>query len=109
MNPLNNRLKNAMQSVAVPQDLEARIRARIKEVPIAEDRLRAAVNNVEVPPFLEARIRARLLAESPERPWLRLPRLVSVATAVPMPIPQSRQSADAVTSRNALPLKGTPK
>jgi hypothetical protein len=82
MNPANkNRLKDAMQSVAVPEGLKDRIRSRIQEMPVRDARLRAAVDSVEVPPFLESRIRARLDAETAGRRWARIPQLVTVATA----------------------------
>jgi hypothetical protein len=80
MNPANdNRLKNAMQSVEVPEGLKARILSRIQETPMGDERLRAAVQSVEVPPFLESRIRARVGAEAPRKLWV--PTLVAGASA----------------------------
>ena len=82
MNPSNNnRLKDAMRSVAVPEGLKTRILGRIQEMPVPDERLRAAVDSVEVPPFLESRIRARLRTEAPGRQWTGMPRLVTVASA----------------------------
>jgi len=78
----NNRLRNAVNSVAVPDGLAARIRNQIhgRELsPEVTERLRSAVGSVEVPPFLEARIRHRLRAEKPSRRWL--PKFVSVSAA----------------------------
>jgi hypothetical protein len=79
----DNRLKKAVNSVAVPDGLAARIRNQIhggELSPEVTERLRKAVGSVDVPPFLEARIRHRLRAEKPSRRWL--PRLVPVTIAV---------------------------
>lgn len=82
MNPSNdNRLKDAMRSVAVPEGLKARVLSRIQEMPVRDERLRAAVDSAEIPPFLESRIRARLRAGTPGRQWTSMPRFVTLATA----------------------------
>jgi len=78
----NNRLKNAVKSVAVPDSLAARIRNQIHGGELSADvteRLRKAVGGVDVPPFLETRIKHRLRAEKPSRQWL--PWLVPVTVA----------------------------
>ena len=65
----NNRLRNAVNSVAVPPDLEAQIRGQLRAEQLAseaDDRLRGAVESVPVlpvPPFLAARIRNRIRGE----------------------------------------------
>lgn len=80
--PRVNRLKNAVDSVAVPDGLMARVRNQIHAGQLASganDRLKSAVRNVEVPPFLEARIRNHIRTVKPSRRWL--PRLVPVTIA----------------------------
>jgi hypothetical protein len=80
--PRVNRLKNAVDSVAVPDGLMARVRNQIHAGTLASDaneRLKSAVHNVEVPPFLEARIRNHIRTVKPSRRWL--PRLVPVTIA----------------------------
>ncbi len=80
--PRVNRLKNAVDSVAVPADLMARVRNQIhagQPAPDANERLKRAVHSVEVPPFLEARIRNHIRTVKPSRRWL--PRLVPVTIA----------------------------
>jgi hypothetical protein len=75
----NNRLKRAINSIAVPEDLAARVRSRIHGSPV-NARLKGAVNSVQVPPFLEARIRNQVRTEKPSRRWL--PRLAPASIAV---------------------------
>ncbi len=80
--PRVNRLKNAVDSVAVPAGLMAGLRNQIhagQPAPDANERLKRAVHRVEVPPFLEARIRNHIRAVKPSRRWL--PRLVTVTIA----------------------------
>jgi hypothetical protein len=80
--PRVNRLKNAVDSVAVPAGLMARVRNQIhagQPAPDANERLKRAVHSVEVPPFLEARIRNHIRTVKPSRRWL--PRLVPVTIA----------------------------
>ena len=80
--PRVNRLKNAVDSVAVPDGLMARVRNQIhagQPAPDANERLKLAVHSVEVPPFLEARIRNHIRTVKPSRRWL--PRLVPVTIA----------------------------
>jgi len=80
--PRVNRLKNAVDSVAVPDGLMARVRNQIQAgqpAPDANERLKRAVHSVEVPPFLEARIRNHIRTVKPSRRWL--PRLVPVTIA----------------------------
>lgn len=80
--PRVNRLKNAVDSVAVPADLMARVRNQIhagQPAPDANERLKRAVHSIEVPPFLEARIRNHIRTVKPSRRWL--PRLVPVTIA----------------------------
>jgi len=75
----NNRLKNAVNSVAVPPDLEATIRGQVR-AQVLGARLREAVQSIQAPPFLEARIRHSLNTQKTPRRWL--PRLIPVtATA----------------------------
>ena len=79
----NNRLKSAVNSVAVPADLAARIRQSIHTEQLQakdNDRVKSAVANVPVPPFLEARISHRLRTHKPGRGWL--PRLIPAAAAL---------------------------
>lgn len=85
----NIRLKKAVNSVAAPPHLEARIRSRIRaensadgwleDRSAANSRLKAAVRNIETPPFLEARIRHSVRTERLPTRWL--PRLVPAAVA----------------------------
>lgn len=76
----NNRLKNAVNSVAVPPDLEAAIRGQVHSQAFGADaRLREAVQSIQAPPFLEARIRHSLNTQKPPRRWL--PRLIPVTAA----------------------------
>jgi hypothetical protein len=80
--PRVNRLKNAVDSVAVPDGLMARVRNQIhtgQPAPDANERLKRAVHSVEVPPFLESRIRNHIRTVKPSRRWL--PRLVPVTIA----------------------------
>jgi hypothetical protein len=80
--PRVNRLKNAVDSVAVPDGLMARVRNQLHAGKLASDaneRLKSAVHSVEVPPFLEARIRNHIRTVKPSRRWL--PRLVPVTIA----------------------------
>jgi hypothetical protein len=80
--PRVNRLKNAVDSVAVPDGLIARVRNKIHAGQLASganERLKSAVHSVEVPPFLEARIRNHIRTVRPSRRWL--PRFVPVAIA----------------------------
>jgi len=80
--PRVNRLKNAVDSVAVPAGLMAGLRNQIhagQPAPDANERLKRAVHRVEVPPFLEARIRNHIRTVKPSRRWL--PRLVPVTIA----------------------------
>jgi hypothetical protein len=80
--PRVNRLKNAVDSVAVPDGLMARVRRQIhasQSAAAVNERLKSAVRNVEVPPFLEARIRNHIRTTKPGRRWL--PRLVPVTIA----------------------------
>jgi len=75
----NNRLKNAVNSVAVPPDLEATIRGQVR-AQVLGARLREAVQSIQAPPFLEARIRHSLNTQKMSRRWL--PQLIPVtATA----------------------------
>lgn len=79
---VNNRLRRAVENVAVPVDLAARIQSEIHAEQLQSklnDRLKDAVGSVEVPPFLEARIRHSLRAEKPGRRWL--PKLIPAAAA----------------------------
>jgi len=78
----NNRLKNAVNSVTVPDGLAARIRNQIDAGGLRHElneRLRSAVQSVPVPPFLEARIRNHIRTAKPSLRWL--PRLVPVTVA----------------------------
>ena len=80
--PRVNRLKNAVDSVAVPEGLMARVRNKIHVGQLASDaneRLKSAARNVEVPPFLEARVRNHIRTAKLSRRWL--PRLVPVTIA----------------------------
>ena len=80
--PRVNRLKNAVDSVAVPAGLMARVRNQIhagQPAPDGNERLKRAVHSIEVPPFLEARIRNHIRTVKPSRRWL--PRLVPVTIA----------------------------
>lgn len=80
--PKINRLKNAVNSVAVPDGLAAHIRNQIHagQLPFeVNERLRSAVQNVPVPPFLEARIRNHIRTVKPS--WRWLPRLVPAIVA----------------------------
>jgi hypothetical protein len=78
MNPqtdLNDRLKQAMNSVEVPGDLDATIRARVGEAqaePAYRSRLRAAIQSEPAPAFLEARIRHRIASKRPIGRWVML-------------------------------------
>ena len=78
-----NRLKSAVNSVAVPAGLAARIQNQIHTEQLqshVNKRLKGAVDNVPVPPFLEARIRHSLRTQKPGQGWL--PRLVPAAAAL---------------------------
>ena len=85
----NIRLKNAVNSIAVPPHLEARIRSQIRgespasawpsDQPDANSRLKTAVRNIETPPFLEARIMHSVRAAKLPKHWL--PRIIPAAVA----------------------------
>ena len=78
----NNRLKSAVNSVAVPPSVGAAIRGRIRGERFQSEtiaRLKGAVQSAPVPPFLEMRIRSRIRAEGPSRRWF--PRFVPVTAA----------------------------
>jgi hypothetical protein len=82
--PKVNRLKDAVKSVAVPDDLAARVRNQLHSGPLparGDDRLKSAVQSVPVPPFLEARIRNQIRSTKPSRrllPWV-VPATVAAA------------------------------
>ena len=80
--PNKNRLKDAVNSVPVPDDLAARLRSQIHAQGLpsgARDRLKSAVKNVPVPASLDSRIRNPISGALP--PWRWLPRLAPVFVA----------------------------
>jgi hypothetical protein len=80
--PNKNRLKNAVNSVPVPDDLAARLRSKIHAQGLpsgARDRLKRAVKNVPVPASLDSRIRTPIPGALPTGRWL--PRLAPVVVA----------------------------
>lgn len=79
------RLRNAVNSVAVPADLEARIRGQIhggELLPEERARLKSAVENMPIPPFLDARIRNRLRETRVRRGWFPVLIPAGVAAAL---------------------------
>jgi hypothetical protein len=79
--PNKNRLKDAVNSVPVPDDLAPRVRSQIhaQGLPLsARDRLKSAVKKVSVPASLDGRIRIPISGALPTG-WL--PRLVPVFLA----------------------------
>ncbi len=85
MNPTpgnRNRLKEAVNSVPVPDILAARLRSQIHAQALAlsaRDSLRSAVRNVPVPASLDSRIRIPISGALPA--WRPLPRLAPVLVA----------------------------
>ena len=80
--PNKNRLKDAVNSVPVPDDLAARLRSQIHAQGLpsgARDRLKSAVKNVPVPASLDSRIKTPITGALPT--WRWLPRLVPVLVA----------------------------
>jgi hypothetical protein len=80
--PNQNRLKDAVNSVPVPDDLAARLRSQIHAQGLpsaARDRLKSAVKNVPVPASLDSRIQIPISGAIPT--WRWLPRLVTVLVA----------------------------
>ena len=77
--PNKNRLKDAVNSVPVPDDLAARLRSQIQARGLpsgGRDRLKSAVKNVPVPASLDSRIRIPIPGALPT--WRWLPRLAPV-------------------------------
>ena len=80
--PNKNRLKDAVNSVPVPDDLAARLRSQIHSQGLpsgARDRLQSAVKSVPVPASLDSRIRIPISGALPA--WRWLPRLAPVFVA----------------------------
>jgi len=80
--PKKNRLKDAVNSVPVPEGFADRLRSQIRAQgppSSALDRLKSAVKNVPAPPSLDSRIRRPIFGALP--PWRWLPRLVPVLAA----------------------------
>ena len=80
--PNKNRLKDAVDSVPVPDDLAARLRTQIHAEGLpsgGQDRLRSAVKNFPVPKSLEDRVRSPIFWM--HRPWRRVLRMVPIFVA----------------------------